>query len=70
MKIAQIIVDLRDRKGIPWDDIVARLNKDGLKTKRGMLWKRGTVRMVHANWAGNAKAPFADLATIRFTISL
>lgn len=57
MKTARLIVDLRDRKGIPWDDIVTRLNKDGLKTKRGLLWKRGIVRMVHANWAEKCLYP-------------
>ena len=52
MKTVRIIVDFRDRKRYQWKEIAAHLNGEGLKTKRGLRWKIGTVRMIHANWSG------------------
>lgn len=49
-KVARLIVELRLRQKLPWNDLVRKLNMNGLKTKSGLPWRVGTVRMVYGKW--------------------
>lgn len=52
LKTARYIVELRQRQGLPWKEVVTKVNLSGYRTKKGLLWKVGTVRMVFERWRG------------------
>lgn len=52
LKTARYIVELRQRQGLAWNDVVKKLNLNGYRTKKGLLWKIGTARMVFERWRG------------------
>lgn len=52
LKTARYIVELRQRQSLPWNEVVRKLNLQGYKTKKGLPWKIGTVRMVFERWQG------------------
>ncbi len=51
-KVARLIVELRARQNLGWNEVVRRLNEDGLRTRSGIPWKMGRVRMVFERWNG------------------
>jgi hypothetical protein len=51
-KVARFIVELRQRQNLPWNEVVKKVNLAGHRTKQGLPWKIGTVRMVFASWRG------------------
>lgn len=51
-KVARLIVELRARQNLGWKEVVERLNVDELRTRNGITWKVGRVRMVFDRWNG------------------
>lgn len=51
-KVARLIVELRERQKLGWKEVVDRLNGEGLRTRSGIPWKVGRVRMVFDRWHG------------------
>ena len=52
VKIARLIVELRDRKGLAWEEICSEVNGRGHLTRRGTKWQDHTVRHVYKLWSG------------------
>lgn len=52
MKVARLIVELRDRQRIAWRVIAERLNSDGIRTRKGRAWNIDSVENVYARWSG------------------
>jgi hypothetical protein len=52
LKTARLIVELRQRQNLSWKEVIKKINSEGCRTKQGLVWKIGTVRMVFANWVG------------------
>ncbi len=52
LKIARLIVELRDRRRLSFEAIAKDLNERGHPTRRGTVWHRVSVRRVHKGWTG------------------
>lgn len=52
MKVARLIVELRDRQGESFAKVAAELNQRGWKNRRGTEWNVAAIRRVHKRWAG------------------
>jgi hypothetical protein len=52
MKVARLIVEMRDRQKADWAAIVQRLNEKGFRSRTGLLWNRVRVKRVHRYWSG------------------
>lgn len=52
LKVARLIVELRHRQNLPWNEVVKKLNLAGFRTKKGLPWKIGTVRAIFGRWIG------------------
>ncbi len=49
-KVARLIVELRLRQNLGWKEVAQRLNIGGFRTRSGITWKVGRVRMVFDRW--------------------
>jgi hypothetical protein len=47
-----MIIELRDRQGMKWADIVRYLIDIGMKTRNEKKWTSVGVRRVHQRWTG------------------
>ena len=52
MKIARLIVELRDRRGLSFGQIAEELRGRNLFTRQGAAWTRFTASHVYRLWAG------------------
>ena len=52
MKIARLVVELRDRQGESFGKIADELNRRGHRNRKAAKWNRVSVRNVHKNWTG------------------
>ena len=52
LKIARIIVELRDRKSFSWNQVCQQLNEKGHKTRRNTPWKESNIRHIYKLWSG------------------
>ena len=52
MKIARLVVELRDRQSESFGKIAEELNRRGHRNRKAAKWNRVSVRNVHKNWTG------------------
>lgn len=52
MKIARLVVELRDRQGESFGKIAEELNRRGHRNRKATKWNRVSVRNIHKNWTG------------------
>ena len=52
LSVVQYIVELQKRQGLRWKKVAECLNRDGHRTRTGLLWKVGTAKMVFDRWNG------------------
>ncbi len=52
MKVARLIIELRDRQGESFSKVAAELNERGWKNRRGTEWSIVAIRRVHKRWTG------------------
>jgi biotin operon repressor len=52
MKIARLVVELRDRKGLTWGEVARGVNHRGFRSRAGTPWNKFTIRPVHKRWTG------------------
>jgi len=52
LKAGRLIVELKERKKLDWESVVKKLNAAGFRTKKGELWKAGTVKATHRKLLG------------------
>ena len=51
VKMARLIIQLKDREGLTWPKVVERLNAQGLKSRIGS-WTVDSARNARARWKG------------------
>lgn len=51
-KVVRIIIELRERKKLSWEEIARSLNDNGLRTRRGAQWARTGIQRIHRRWNG------------------
>lgn len=52
IKVARLIVELRDRQGKTFPEVASELNQRGWTNRRGAPWNKVGVRHVHQRWTG------------------
>jgi hypothetical protein len=52
MKVAWLIIELRDRQGESFAKVATELNHRGWENRRGTEWNVVAIRRVHERWTG------------------
>ena len=50
MKVARLIVELRDRQGKSFSEIASELNKRGWRNRKRNEWNKVAIRHIHRRW--------------------
>ena len=52
VKVARLIVELRDRRSFSWAQVCQQLNEKGYRTRRDTPWKESNIRHIYKLWSG------------------
>ena len=52
VKVARLIVELRDRKSFSWARVCQQLNEKGYRTRRNTPWQESNIRHIYKLWSG------------------